>query len=151
MLNQSEVKCTIDERVGLTFRSVMNNFSLLSMQMCTSFFYDVLIFSKSEAWTPLLSSIGVAASEATKRSKCTFALPEIDYLWHVINAQAVAKATDPWRIGPEHHSTQKFWQKSGNKKEETSRGNCSDEEEQRRTNGDEERGGTRQLLPKTLF
>jgi hypothetical protein len=79
-----------------TFQSLMNQiFAALLRKFVLVFFEDILIYNSSLAehlqhLTEVLSILG-ASSLTTKKSKCTFATPQVKYLGHNTNADGVAK------------------------------------------------------------
>jgi len=84
-----------------TFQSMMNTiFAPYIGKFVLVFFDDILRFSKSveehEKHLQLVLQLLRDNKLSTKRSKCTFGVPEIEYLGHVINEQGVE--TDPSKI-----------------------------------------------------
>ncbi|GKA55807.1 putative mitochondrial protein [Tanacetum coccineum] len=84
-----------------TFQSLMNTiFKPYLRKFTLVFFNDIMVYSKNEReHVQLLETILQVMKENTlfaKRSKCSFVVPKVEYLGHVISADGVA--TEPSKI-----------------------------------------------------
>jgi hypothetical protein len=85
-----------------TFQALMNKiFALYMRKFVLVFFDDILIYSKSmeEEHVKQLATVLQVLREnklTTKQSKCEFAVPQVEYLGHIISSSGVA--TNPSKI-----------------------------------------------------
>jgi hypothetical protein len=77
-----------------TFQSLINQFFAAKLRKFVLVFYDILTYSKSlvEYTTHLSIILDILSANhlTTKKSKCTFATSQVEYLSHVINSEGVA-------------------------------------------------------------
>jgi hypothetical protein len=98
-----------------TFQSAMNAIFAPMIRKCVLVFMDdILIYSPSLAehvqHLTKVFQLLQANQLSVKKSKCTFAQPQLEYLGHIISAQGVA--TDPGKIAVVQH-----WPKPTNAKQ----------------------------------
>lgn len=88
------------------FQAMMNSvFAPYLRKLVLIFFDDILVYSKSfeDHLQHLTTVLQVLLDNklSAKRSKCTFVVPQIEYLGHIINAQGLS--TDPAKIEAVKH------------------------------------------------
>jgi hypothetical protein len=87
--------------IPATFQVLMNNIFAQYLRKFVLVFYDILIYSRTreEHINHLKTVLQVLRDNklTAKRSKCTFATNQVEYLEHLISGQGVA--TDPTKVG----------------------------------------------------